>query len=237
MANWNPWHGCHKLSAGCANCYVYRGDAKRGVDASIVRKTASFDVPIKKLKNGEYKVRSGQTVWTCFSSDFFVPDADAWREECWNMMRERSDLKFFFITKRIDRLAECVPSDWDDGWDNVTICCTMENQAMVDYRMPIYRDAPIKHKIVICEPLLSEIDLTAWLGDWVEQVVAGGESGYSARPCYFEWLLSLREQCAERGISFMFRQTGSKFVKEGVLYRVPRNQHFAQARKANINLK
>ena len=24
---WNLWHGCHKLSAGCKHCYVYRGDA------------------------------------------------------------------------------------------------------------------------------------------------------------------------------------------------------------------
>ncbi|MCB7206753.1 DUF5131 family protein, partial [Dorea formicigenerans] len=23
MANWNPWHGCHKISAGCEHCYVY----------------------------------------------------------------------------------------------------------------------------------------------------------------------------------------------------------------------
>ena len=24
--NWNPWHGCTKLSPGCLNCYVYRQD-------------------------------------------------------------------------------------------------------------------------------------------------------------------------------------------------------------------
>lgn len=33
---WNLWHGCHKLSAGCKHCYVYRGDARREVDSSVV---------------------------------------------------------------------------------------------------------------------------------------------------------------------------------------------------------
>ena len=40
----------------------------------------------------------------------------------------------------------------------MTICCTMENQDRVDYRLPIYKESPIKHKIIICEPLLSQID-------------------------------------------------------------------------------
>ena len=49
-ANWNPWHGCTKLSAGCKYCYVYRQDAMYGTEeaASVCRKTASFDLPVKK---------------------------------------------------------------------------------------------------------------------------------------------------------------------------------------------
>ena len=23
MIIWNPWHGCHKVSEGCAHCYMY----------------------------------------------------------------------------------------------------------------------------------------------------------------------------------------------------------------------
>ena len=48
MSGWNPWHGCTKISPGCKNCYVYRRDAEFGKDASVVHKTASFDLPIKK---------------------------------------------------------------------------------------------------------------------------------------------------------------------------------------------
>ena len=46
MPLWNPWHGCTKCSPGCQNCYVYRRDAEFGKDASIVKKTASFNLPV-----------------------------------------------------------------------------------------------------------------------------------------------------------------------------------------------
>ena len=55
MSLWNPWHGCTKCSPGCQNCYVYRRDAEFGKDASIVKKTASFNLPVKKDRRGNYK--------------------------------------------------------------------------------------------------------------------------------------------------------------------------------------
>jgi protein gp37 len=135
---WNLWHGCHKLSAGCQHCYVYRGDSKRGIDSSIVSKTKNFDLPIQKKRDGEYKIPSGSLVYTCFTSDFFVEEADEWRAEAWEMIRLRSDLRFMMITKRIDRLQVSLPDDWSDGYENVTICCTVETQDRADYRLPIY---------------------------------------------------------------------------------------------------
>lgn len=234
---WNPWHGCHKLSEGCKHCYVYRGDAKREVDSSIVAQTKNFDLPIRSKRNGEYKIPSGVLVYTCFTSDFLVEDADAWRLEAWAMMRQRSDLHFLMITKRIDRLIQCLPADWGDGYDNVTICCTVENQSRADYRLPIYHACLIKHKIIICEPLLERIDLSSFhIGEWVEQVVVGGESGYNIRPCDFDWVMELRRVCAESGVSFWFKQTGAKFIKDGKLYNIKRQFQHSQARKAGINI-
>lgn len=233
---WNLWHGCHKLSPGCKHCYVYRGDAQRDVDSSIVVQTKSFELPIHKKRDGEYKIPSGTLVYTCFTSDFFVEDADKWREQAWIMMRQRSDLHFLMITKRIDRLAGCLPTDWGNGYDNVTICCTVENQTCADYRLPIYKDAPIRHKIIICEPLLERIDLRPYhIGQWAEQVVAGGESGYDARPCDFSWVMELRNVCIENNIAFWFKQTGAKFIKDGKLYRIKRQFQHSQARKSEVN--
>ena len=140
-----------------------------------------------------------------------------------------------FITKRIDRLKECLPSDWGEGYENVTICCTMENQDRVDYRLPIYKAAPIKHKIIICEPLLTEIDFRGELGPWVEQIVVGGESGKEARICNYEWVLDIRRQSVENKINFWFKQTGYRLLKEGHEYFIARRFQHSQARKAGIN--
>ena len=168
-------------------------------------------------------------------SPYLIEDVDEWRAEAWEMMRIRQDLHFMFITKRIDRLQQCLPPDWGDGYDNVTICCTMENQDRVDYRLPIYKESPIKHKIIICEPLLSQIDFRGELEGWVEQVVAGGESGKEARVCNYDWVLDIRRQCVEAHVGFWFKQTGSYLLKDGHEYKVARQFQHSQARKAELN--
>src|SRR5699024_11865191 len=77
---------------------------------------------------------------------FFLEEADEWRPECWRMIRERSDLRFAIITKRIHRFMECIPDDWGEGYPNVSVYCTVENQQMADYRLPIYLELPIRDR-------------------------------------------------------------------------------------------
>ena len=192
-------------------------------------------LPVAHGRDGCYKYPAGTFFWTCFTSDFLVPDADAWRSDAWRMMRVRSDCRFFFITKRIDRFMDCIPNDWGEGYKNVSICCTVENDAMAKYRLPIYLAAPIVRKSLACEPLLGPIDLSPYLDGRIAEVVAGGESGENARLCRYEWILDLRRQCLEKGVSFYFKQMGANFEKDGKLYRIPRPLQHAQARKANIN--
>ena len=73
---WNCWHGCTKVSPGCLHCYMFRRDESNGKDPSIVKKTNNFNLPVRKLRSGEYKGRykipSGSLIYTCFSSDFFT---------------------------------------------------------------------------------------------------------------------------------------------------------------------
>lgn len=235
---WNPWHGCHKYSAGCANCYVYRRDASVGRDASKVYRTRDFDLPLRRNRQGGYKLAPGSLVYTCFTSDFLVEEADAWREEAFAMMRRRQDLRFFFITKRIERLGALLPEDWGpEGYANVEIGCTCEDQEAVRRRLPEFLRLPIRRRSVICEPLLGPVELEGFLaGGGVAQVVAGGESGEGARTCDYAWVLSLRDQCARSGVGFRFKQTGARFRKDGRLYAVPRQLQLSQARKAGIDI-
>lgn len=231
---WNPWRGCHRYSEGCKYCYIHKGDAKRGMDTNNIVKTKNFDAPIVKNKNGEYKMKSGKLVYVCFSSDFLLEDADVWRDECWKMMKERSDLHFLFLTKRIERFMDCIPSDWGEGYDNVTIGCTIENQDRADQRLRLFSKMPIKHKNIICQPLIEKIDIEKYL-DNVELVVVGGESDRNARPLDYDWVLDIREQCIRKEVSFEFRQCGTHFLKDGKEYTIPTKQLMSQARKANIN--
>ena len=235
MAMWNPWRGCRKYSEGCKYCYIHKGDFKRGIDTNRIVKTDNFYAPVAKNQSGEYKIKSGQMVYLCFSTDFLIEDADHWRAECWRMIRERGDLRFLFLTKRIERFLACVPADWNGGYDNVTVGCTVENQARADERLSIFRELPVKHKNIICQPMLEKIDLTPYLED-VELVVAGGESDRNARPLDYGWVLDIREQCVARHIRFQFRQCGTHFIKDGRAYTLRTRDLCAQARKANIDL-
>lgn len=233
--SYNPWHGCHKISAGCVNCYMFRGDKRFDRDANTVRKTQAFSLPIQKKRDGEYKVKSHTTLYTCLTSDFFIEEADEWRNEVWRMIKERADCHFFIITKRIHRCLECFPSDWGLGYDNVTIACTVENQTQADLRLSLFKMYPIKHKIIICEPILENIDLSQYLDTSIEEILVGGESGPNARACNYDWVLDLRAQAEMYKIDFTFKQTGANFIKQNKTYKIERINQLGQAKRANIN--
>ena len=238
MVSWNPWHGCHKISEGCRHCYVYREDAafRTPTPASEVRRTASFSLPLKRDRRGNLKYPSGTMFALCFTSDLLLQEADEWRKEIWDIIRERSDCRFFFFTKRITRLTECLPEDWGEGYDNVAIGCTVENQDMVQARMPVFLSIPIRHRLVIVAPMIGRVDLRPYLkADLIEEVSVGGESGKYARTLDFDWVLDVRSQCIETDIPFCFHQTGSYLLKNGRTYRIPRSYQHSQAHKAGLN--
>jgi protein gp37 len=159
------------------------------------------------------------------------------------MIQERSDLTFLFLTKRIERFMDCVPPDWGDGYDNVIVGCTVENQDRADYRLAIFDRLPVKRKNIICQPLIGPIDISAHLEN-VELVVVGGESDSRARPLDYAWVLAIREQCIARrdaqiagqDLHFQFRQCGTNFVKDGKTYRLNTRLLCSQARKAGIDI-
>lgn len=233
MAMWNPWRGCHKCSEGCLHCYIHKGDAKRGVNTAEIVKTKDFTKPIEKMKNGEYKMKSG-LVYMCFSTDFLIEEADNWRSECWQMIRERKDCTFLFLTKRIDRFMNCIPEDWGSGYENVVVCCTIENQKNADYKLGIFKEVPLKHKCITAQPLLESINLEKYL-DGIELVVVGGESDRNARPLDYDWVLDIREQCIRKKVSFEFRQCGTHFIKDGKNYKIQTKDLTKQAKLADID--
>ena len=233
MSMWNPWRGCKKCSDGCLHCYIHKGDAKRDVGTGNIVKTKDFYKPIEKLKNGAYKMKAG-IVYLGFSTDFLIEEADSWRKECWDMIRQRQDCTFLFLTKRIERFSACLPDDWGEGYENVVVCCTIENQKNADRELSVFQSLPIKHKCITAQPLLERIQIAPYL-EGIELVVVGGESDRCARPLDYSWVLDIREQCVQNNVSFEFRQCGTHFIKDGKQYNLKTKDLCPQARKAGIN--
>lgn len=104
---------------------------------------------------------------------------------------------------------------------NVWIGVTAENQQAADERIPLLLQVSAAVRFVSCEPLLGEIDFekvpTSSLQgkdnvfrkiNYIDWVIAGGESGPNARPMHPDWVKQIRNQCKAAGIPFFFKQWG-----------------------------
>ena len=233
---WNPWHGCRKYSEGCDHCYLYYLDRAHGKDGGEIYKVkTNFNLPLKKDRQGNFKVLSGASLRVCMTSDFFLEEADAWRDEAWNMMRLRPDVHFWLLTKRAHRIRACLPWDWLNGWDNVSLNVTAENQARADERLPVLLEIPAKHKGVMVAPFLGAVDLTRYLASGqLETVFADGENYDGKRSLHYEWVKHLYDQCVQFGVPFSFFGTGNVFVKDGRAYSICKAYQHVQALRSGL---
>lgn len=235
---WNPWHGCVKCSEGCEHCYMYFLDKMHQRDgAEIYKAKAGFRYPLQKDRVGNYKIKSGEMIRVCMTSDFFLEEADGWREDAWDIMRLRKDVKFFLLTKRPQRVKDCLPYDWGNGWDNIFFNVTCENQRRADERIPLLLDLPFKHKGIMCAPFIGSVSIKNYLATGqIEQVICGGENYDGARPCNYDWVKALQKECVKYNVSFCFIETGTVFIKDGKKYHLPKKQIQSQmAYKSGMN--
>lgn len=197
---WNPWQGCLKVSPGCKYCYMYRDKKRYGQDPfTVVRsKPPTFNAPLSKLE--------GPLVFTCSWSDFFIDVADDWRDDAWNIIRKTPHLTYQILTKRPERIAEYLPSDWGEGWANVWLGVSVETNAQM-WRTEILRTIPAFVRFISAEPLLESITLDL---DGINWVISGGESGIGDnwRRADLSWFRDIRDQCLAAGVPFFHKQHG-----------------------------
>lgn len=235
---WNPWHGCHRCSEGCQNCYAYFLDKRYGRDTNqVVRNKSDFTLPVKRDRAGNYKLPGGSFVRVCMASDFFLEEADAWRIEAWDLIRRRPDVTFSLLTKRAERIKDCLPSDWGDGWDNVSFSVSCENQKRLDQRIPYLLDIPAKHRWVSLKPFIGEIDIASYLETGkIETVLAGGENYLGSRPLHYEWVEKVYNACKKNDVQFIFGQTGNIFIQDGKERKIRnRTEQMVEALRTGLN--
>lgn len=204
--------------------YVFLDRMRDRDGAEIYRTKTGFRYPLQKDRQGDYKVKSGEMLRVCMTSDFFLEEADAWRDEAWEIISRRPDVKFFLLTKRPERVSEHLPYNWGNGWENVFFNVTCENQKRADERIPILLELPFKHKGIMCAPFIGPVSIRKYLEyGQIEQVLCDGENYDGVRPCNYDWVKSLRRECVDYDVTFVFCGTGRRFIKDGRLYKIEGN--------------
>lgn len=141
---WNVWVGCQKVSPGCAKCYMYREQSRYGNDGSLIRKTQNGEAPLKWARTG--KAQTGDRIFVCSWSDFFIEEADPWRQDAYDIMFQTQQFNYLIPTKRIERLLQSDSHDacWPLGgrwFDNIWLGVSIENADYlwrVDYLRQIH---------------------------------------------------------------------------------------------------
>jgi protein gp37 len=200
-ATWNPWIGCHKVSPACAHCYAEREMTRYGRDFNAVTRTkdATFYAPLKW--------KEPRKIFTCSWSDFFIEEADVWREEAWNVVLDTPQHTYQILTKRPQRIVSGKLPTWPSHiWLGVSVETTRQY-----WRIDRVREIPARIRFLSMEPLLAETHNTNLTG--IHWVIVGTESGPEARPTDLNWIRRIRDKCKDEDIAFFVKQLTRHGIK------------------------
>ena len=149
---WNIATGCSKVDEDCKFCYMYR-ESKEGekYSPSIVTRT-------KKAFNLPLRLKSPSKVFACSLTDFFHEGCDAYRAEAWEIIKKCPQHIFQILTKRPERIKDCLPVDWGTVYENVWMGTSVGNQKSI-HRIGQLMQVPAKIRFLSIEPMHGEIDL------------------------------------------------------------------------------
>lgn len=209
-ATWNVAVGCKKVDADCKFCYMYRDsfDGKR-YDPREIRKTKTvFNMPLK--------LKEPSKIFVSSLTDVFLEEIDEYRHEMWDIIRRCPQHTFQILTKRPERIMQCLPQDWGNGWKNVWLGTSVGSQESIE-RMNILAGISAEVRFLSLEPLHGPIQLTDVLPAY-RWVIIGGESGhdngkYRYRPCELQWIESLIMQCKSAYVPVFVKQVGTHLAK------------------------
>jgi protein gp37 len=218
----NFWHGCKKVSQGCKYCYMFRDKVRYGQDGTNVQRSKN-ETFFRALKWKEPR-----RIFTCSWSDFFIKEADEWRAEAWKVIKDTPQHQWLILTKRPERILQCLPKDWGDkGYENVWLGVSVENQKTADNRILKLFEVPCKIRFLSVEPLLAPINLNPYLALEIDHkiiypihwVIIGGESGndtgeFKYRVCKTDWMKDIVKQCSDREIPIFMKQLGTSIAKQ-----------------------
>jgi protein gp37 len=117
-------------------------------------------------------------------------------------------LDWLLLTKRPQNIAKMLPSDWGDGYSNVWLGTTAEDQDWFELRWKRLKKIPAIVRFISYEPALGPLRLPSSgpLPDWL---ISGGESGAGARALNPQWVRNVIADCRRFGVTPFHKQWGS----------------------------
>lgn len=233
--SFNPWWGCTKESAGCANCYAEAQAARWGswFGADVPRRKMSDAYWREPLKWNKKALAEGvrRRVF-CASMADICEDRDdllTYRAELMRLIEQTPALDWLLLTKRPWNFNKMFGRRWNSDWpENVWAGTTAENQDAADIRVPNLCDIQkAKVRFLSCEPLIGQVNLNNVLGmgilygtfEAVNWVIAGAETGPRKRPMDPAWARMLRDQCKDAGVEFFFKKDSQGLAElDGVVH-------------------
>lgn len=129
----NTWWGCVKVSPACDNCYAESLSKRFGDHWGPKAEYRTFsdkhwNEPLRWNRAAE-KAGERHRVFCASMADVFDNRApEGARERLWALIRQTPHLDWLLLTKRPQNIAEMLPEDWGDGYPNVWLGVTVENQ-------------------------------------------------------------------------------------------------------------
>lgn len=164
---------------------------------------------------------SGAVKWSTYPLNGEPMKLDDARVRLFQLMEETASLDWLLLTKRPENILRMVPEHWRQAFPgNIWVGTTVEDQAAADLRIPQLLTVPASVRFLSCEPLLGPVDVFRPLiqspvtiaghpwGEYLHWVIAGGESGPSARISSIDWVRNLRDDCLRHDVPFHFKQWG-----------------------------
>ena len=215
---WNPTTGCDQVSVGCDNCYALTlakrlkamGNPKYQNDGDPKSSGSGFGLTLHDYQlELPYRWRAPRLVFVNSMSDLFHNDVPLdFIQRVFTVMADTPQHTYQILTKRSKRLAALAEElDWPP---NVWMGVTVESDRYT-FRINHLRSIDAVVKFISAEPLLSSLPALDLSG--INWLIAGGESGHGARPIKEQWVRDLRDQCAEAGTDFFFKQWGGRTPK------------------------
>lgn len=205
----NFWTGCIKVSPGCKHCYMYRDKERYGMDPKQVIRTrpATF--------NAAAKWKDPRRVFVCSWSDFFIEQADPWRDDAWAAMAAAPWHTYMILTKRPENIPNRLPDTWGDGWPNVWLGVSVESQDYT-HRIETLATVDAAVRFVSYEPALGPVNWEPYIANgYIDWLISGGESGRNPRPADLGWFLDARDVCEAYGVPFFHKQHGGTKHTDG----------------------